>query len=54
MTATTGGETDHPLQIERPAVFSKEVVELDDERNAVGTEESSGVELCMKESPSLV
>lgn len=50
--ATTGHETAHPLQTERSAKCSAEVVELDGVENVVAADASSGADLCLEESPS--
>lgn len=51
---TREDEFAHPQQVERPAISGAEVVELDDEENAVRAEASLRVELCLEKGPSLV
>lgn len=51
---TLGDETALSLQIKRPAASCAELTELDDERNAAREEASSGAELCVEKSPSVV
>lgn len=46
-----GDEAGHPLQIERPAKSCAQVVELDDEENAVRAEASFEADLCLGEGP---
>lgn len=52
--AALGDETAYPLQIEGPASSRVEIAELDDEESFARRETSSRVELCLKQSLSLV
>lgn len=54
MLATSGNESAHPLRDDRPGRSPAEIKELDNKGYVVREKTSLEVEVCLKESPSLV